>query len=263
MFDRPLAIVSGAARGIGRAIAVKLAHEGYDLVLSDLLEPELEECASQARESGGGVVSSVCDATKPDDVDALYAKVDALNQAPAVLVNNAFAERRAYLGEIGEDAWNFTLNSTLTTAFLMCNRSLPRMCAAGGGAIVNVASIHAFGARETFGPYEAAKAGLVSLTRTIAVEYGNRGVRANAVCPGLVITERNQARWLDRPDDFSAILRAYPMGRAGTPEEIANVVSFVAGGAASFVNGAIITVDGGSAAMLAESAALGPDRIAE
>jgi NAD(P)-dependent dehydrogenase (short-subunit alcohol dehydrogenase family) len=260
---RNIAVVAGAARGIGRAIAVDLSRRGYALMLTDILEDDLQVTVDLVEGQGGQVSGVSGNLSSPDDVERIFGLVDEMDGRISVLVNNAFAERRKYVADLTPDDWAFTLNSSLYSAFLTCRLALPRMIANEGGSIVNIASVHAFGARETFSPYEASKAGLVSLTRSIAVEYGSRGIRCNAVCPGLVITERNRARWLERPDDLASILRAYPMGRAGEPEEIASVVSFLVSEAASFVNGAAINVDGGTGGMLAEASALGVDRIGE
>ena len=258
-----LVIVTGAARGIGRAIALAFAEKGYSLLLNDILVDELEETGELVKRMGMKVVTVHGSAGNQDSVASLYSHADQMGCQLKVLVNNAFAERRKFIDELTLDDWEFTVNSTVTSAFLMSRLAIPRMNGSEGGAIVNIASIHAFGARHTYAPYEASKAAMVSLTKSLALEYGKKRIRSNAVCPGLVITERNRNRWLDRPDDFAAVLGAYPMGRAGNPEEIANVVVFLASDEASFVNGACIAVDGGSSAMLAEAAALGSDRIAE
>jgi NAD(P)-dependent dehydrogenase (short-subunit alcohol dehydrogenase family) len=255
-FHGRVALVTGSARGIGRAVAVRLASEGAAVIVNDILP--LDGAVADCRAAGGEVEAVQRDIARPGAAEALVARARDRFGGLHVVVNNAFWEERAPLLDVSREGWDRTLQVSLTAAMLVARAALPALVAAGGGAIVNIASVHALGAGPGFAPYEAAKAGLISLTRSIAVEHGRQGVRCNAVCPGLVITERNRAWWLEDPPRLQAVQAAYPVGRVGTPEDVAAVVAFLASEEAAFVNGASLAVDGGMTAMLAETAALHP-----
>jgi 2-deoxy-D-gluconate 3-dehydrogenase len=174
-----------------------------------------------------------------------------------VLVNNAGVARIQGLLEVSDDDWDGTIETNLSAAFAASQEAARHMVARGGGTIVNVASIDAFVAESPFGAYCASKAGLVMLTRCLAFELGHLGVRCNAVCPGMTVTEMTEA---DITDEFERAYRPrIPLQRFSTPEEQANVIVFLASDEASFVNGATIDVDGGQRAGFWYSPELGPD----
>jgi NAD(P)-dependent dehydrogenase (short-subunit alcohol dehydrogenase family) len=248
-FANQTAIVTGAARGIGRAIAADLAQRGASIVGVDV---EREIASLDVEFGGASRVRGVWGDIRDDDtIEQAFAAAAELRAPLTVLVNCAFWEERAALMEVTPEGWGTTLDISLTAVLRMAT-SFARQCDPASAAIVNVASVHAFGAVRGFGAYEAAKAGLVALTRSLAVELGPRGIRCNAVAPGFITVERNRAVWQNERA-LAELMRAYPVGRPGLPEEVARCVAFLASTDASFVNGACLPVDGGLLAMLPEA----------
>jgi gluconate 5-dehydrogenase len=247
-FANATAIVTGAAGGIGAAIAGELVAQGAAVVAVDVDE----RVATLAQRCGEPQRVRAVRGDLRDDatLDAAFAAVASLGSPASVLVNCAFWEERAPLLEVSAAGWAATLDVTLTAALRLAIAFASRC--EGGGAIVNVASVHAFGAVPAFGAYEAAKAGLVALTRSLAIELGSRGIRCNAVAPGFIRVERNRAVW-DDAVALARLMQAYPLGRPGTPEEVAHCVAFLASDRAAYVNGACLTVDGGMSAYLPEA----------
>lgn len=248
-------IITGASRGIGRAIALRFASEGARLVLSAVSADALRDVAMAC--GGSDRVREVAgDLGDPNILARITASADELGGAD-VVVNNAFWEEHGDVADVSLEGWDRTLRVCLTAPMLLIKGALPGMIGKGRGWVVNVGSAHALLAGTEYVAYEAAKAGLLALTRSVAVNYGRRGVRANVVSPGLVMSERMVSWWADASDRVrEAMLATIPVGRAGSPEEIAEVVAFAASPAASFMNGAMIAVDGGATSLLAEVATL-------
>jgi NAD(P)-dependent dehydrogenase (short-subunit alcohol dehydrogenase family) len=244
----PVAIVTGSARGIGRATALRLARDGYRLVLSGRSEAELESLAAEiAEQSGRAIVAAgdLRDAATPTNLTdrALreFGRLDAL-------VNSAGIAKLVPLLEIDMPTWQDFFDLHLT-ATLRCSQSAAKaMIAAGnGGSIVNISSIAASMAMYGTGAYASAKAAVSSLTRVFAVELASHGIRVNAVAPGPVATE--QLRRVYSGPMYAERSRSIPMNRLAEPDEVAEVISFLLSPSSRYVTGQVITVDGGASAV--------------
>jgi 3-oxoacyl-[acyl-carrier protein] reductase len=241
-----VAVVTGAARGIGRATAVALARSGFRLALVDVRAPELRETARLVREAGrealaleGDVISFTATQRLAREVLAAWARVD-------VLVNNAGISQPKGLLEITEDEWDRTIDTHLKGAFNWCKVVAPAMLGQRAGRIVNMSSVSAHTGAGTAAvsksAYCAAKAGILGLTRGLAKELAPH-VTVNAICPGLIATDLT-AGMIAR-EGADALVRSIPLARLGTPEDIAQVVVFLATVTPCFMTGEVIDVDGG------------------
>jgi NAD(P)-dependent dehydrogenase (short-subunit alcohol dehydrogenase family) len=239
-----VAVVTGAAQGIGRRVAEVLAARGYSLALADKREPAdaLESVLAQGASAfalTGDVSSEAYAAELTDRVLAEYGRVD-------VLVNNAGISLLLPAERTSAQQWRRVLEVNLTGPFLLSRALGAAMLAAGGGSIVNIASIAGLQAVADRAAYNASKHGLIGLTRTLAAEWGGRGVRVNAVCPGWVKTEMDEADQASGGYTDADITERVPMGRFASPDDIAAAVAFLADPAVSgFVNGVALPVDGG------------------
>jgi meso-butanediol dehydrogenase/(S,S)-butanediol dehydrogenase/diacetyl reductase len=245
-FQGRTAIVTGGGAGIGHATALRLAAEGAAVVIADHDGAAAEHTVAAIAAAGGCAAASVGSVTDPAAVDAAVTLGTARFGAVDVLVNNAAFTAAATLADCAPADWDREFDVTLRGAFLFARAVLPVMTAKGRGAIVNIGSVN--GLLHLGNPaYSAAKAGLLSLTRSLATEAGPAGVRTNMVSPGSV--ETGNATWVERrrrdPRIFETLARWYPVGRVGRPEDIAAAVCFLASDEAGFVNGANLVVDGG------------------
>ncbi|MER7949077.1 SDR family NAD(P)-dependent oxidoreductase [Streptomyces sp. NPDC096079] len=240
-FEGYAALVTGAARGIGAATAARLAAEGARVLVTDIDEAAARETADRIP----GAVALRCDVGDQDSVDAAVAHAVKAFGGLDVLVNNALApvaaDRDRFEDE-PDEGWAGQLGVTLMGAVRCSRAALPHLAAAGGrGAVVTIGSVNA---EADFGghAYSAAKAGLASLTRTLAGDAAPRGVRVNQINPGTIATEA----WAGRETDLAALAaRVYPLGRVGTPEDVAAAVAFLASTDASWITGTTLRVDGG------------------
>jgi NAD(P)-dependent dehydrogenase (short-subunit alcohol dehydrogenase family) len=233
-----IAVVTGAARGLGRATARRLSKDGWEVVVADL---DAEGAAATADEIGGR--SFELDVT---DADAVQAVADTLTDEPvAALVNNAGAWEFTRLEDTSPESFRRVLEVNLVSTFLCTTAFAPLMVATGKGAIVNLTSIAAKSTTSGCGAYPAAKAAIEALTRQTALEYGPQGIRANAVGPGVIPTEGTIARFGATEEERAQRAIGFPLGRLGTPEEIADVIGFLLSDAARYVTAQILYVDGG------------------
>ncbi len=240
--DQKVALVTGAARGIGQAIAVRLAAEGADLALCDVQKEWLEETAAKVAALGRRAETFAVDVAQAAQVQAA---VDAVVKAFGrldILVNNAGITRDGFLARMSESDWDAVLTVNLKGAFLFTKAAARPMMRQKSGAIVNIASIIGLIGNAGQCNYAASKAGLIALTKSTAKELASRNIRANAIAPGFIKTKMTEQL---PPEIQQKMLEAIPLGRFGEPEDVAKVVVFLAGDASSYVTGQVVTVCGG------------------
>ena len=241
-------LITGAGRGIGRAVARKFATEGAAVVIAEI-DPEAARAAAEELVAGGFRALAVpTDITKESQVEAAVQQAIEQFGGLDILVNNAGKNFYYDATRMTEAEWDAAMNIDLKGAWLCCKYAIPAMMRRVGGAIVNIASVHARVTYRGYFPYAAAKSAVVGMTRNLALDYGPNNIRVNAICPGWVRTDLVQS-WFDmQPDPQAAeskVLSVQPLGRIGTPEEIANLVAFIASDEASFITGAELVIDGG------------------
>ena len=242
------AIVTGAGRGIGAAIAQRLADDGMAVACVDIDEASAGSVAGGINDAGGRAAAFGADISDADRVEDCIGRVASSLGAPTVLVNNAGVLRDNLLFKMSESDWDTVMQVHLRGTFLMTRAAQKHMTAAGFGRIVNLSSTSALGNRGQAN-YAAAKAGLQGFTKTVAMELGKFGVTANAVAPGFIVTEMTRAtaeRVGQSFEEFSAArVAAIPVARAGQPEDVADAVSFFCSPRAGFVSGQVLYVAGG------------------
>jgi 3-oxoacyl-[acyl-carrier protein] reductase len=246
--EQRVAVVTGAARGIGAATAIRLAAEGRAVAVLDLDEAACEDTVEKITAAGGTALAVGCDVSDAAQVEAAVARVAAELGAPTILVNNAGVLRDNLLFKMSESDWDIVMNVHLKGAFLMAKACQKHMVDAGFGRIVSLSSSSALGNRGQAN-YSAVKAGLQGLTKTLAKELGKFGVTANAVAPGFIVTEMT-AQTAERVgmgfEDFQAAAASMiPVQRVGKPEDVANAIAFFTGDDAGFVSGQVMYVAGG------------------
>ncbi|MGI5201027.1 3-oxoacyl-ACP reductase FabG [Spirillospora sp. CA-108201] len=248
MTDTRVAIVTGAARGIGAATAVRLAREGFAVAVCDLDEAACAGTVAAIAEGGGTALAVGVDVADTERARAAVARVAAELGPPVVLVNNAGITRDNLLFKMSDDDWDAVMSVHLRGSFVMTRAAQEHMTKAGWGRIVNLSSVSALGNRGQVN-YSAAKAGLQGFTKTLAIELGRFGVTANAIAPGFIATEMTAATaarvGVDFEDFKAAAAKEIPVRRVGVPEDIAGTVAFLVGDDASFVSGQVIYVAGG------------------
>jgi NAD(P)-dependent dehydrogenase (short-subunit alcohol dehydrogenase family) len=240
-----VAIVTGAAQGIGFAIAERLSRAGARVVIADIAEEGAAAAAERLREGGGKAEAAVADVTSPEEVGAMVERaLDAFGKLD-ILVNNAgITGRDAPLWETTDEDWAKVMNLNLTATFYCCRAAVPHMRERQSGAIVNVASISGKEGNPNMIPYSVSKAGVICLTKALAKEVIHDGMRVNCVTPGVIETPLLEQL---QPEAIEYMRSKVPMGRMGRPEEVAAVVHFLASDDASFVTGQCYDLSGGRA----------------
>lgn len=242
------AIVTGAARGIGAATAIRLAKDGHAVAVLDLDEGSCAETVLAITSAGGRALAVGVNVSEPDQVEAAVERVAMELGAPTILVNNAGIIRDNLIFKMPVEDWDAVMNVHLRGAFLMTKATQAHMTAESHGRIINLSSTSAQGNRGQAN-YSAAKAGVQGFTKTLAIELGKFGITANAVAPGFIATEmtKQSAQRMNMSfEDFLAAAATHiPVGRVGQPEDIAAMISFLASDEAGYVSGQIIYVAGG------------------
>ena len=243
-------VVTGAGGYIGRASALLFASLGAQVVTADVDAATLGDTAAAIRKAGGSVTDIVCDLTVPEQVGALIDQALQVHGRIDVLFNNAGGMFPTPMLDVDAASYEQIRALNFDAVYHACMRALPAMTASGGGVIINTTSSAGSGAVAGLGVYGAAKAGVNSLTRSIAIEHGRSGIRANAIAPSAA--SPGLLAYLDTlPEGRDGFVAAQPMGRIGSAEEVANVAAFLGSDYASFINGVVIPVDGGIEALLA------------
>jgi NAD(P)-dependent dehydrogenase (short-subunit alcohol dehydrogenase family) len=242
-----VAIVTGAGSGIGRACALRFAAEGASVVVADVRADAAEAVAKEIARAGGVATALGTDVSRREDVDALVREAVGRYGRLDVLVNNAAAPLPGSVAETSDESWRAVQATTLDGTFFGLRAALRVMASQGAGSIVNVSSGAALGGEPGLAAYAAAKAAVVNLTKTAAVENGPLGIRVNAILPGPIETPPLLA-FVAATGGREAWTRQIPARRLGTPDEIAAVALFLACDESSYVNGAALVADGGIAA---------------
>ncbi len=237
-----VAIVTGASRGIGRAIATDLAARGAMVASIATTENGAESTAQIIREKGGQAKGFACDIASTEQVEAMVTAVEAEFGVPAILVNNAGITRDTLMLRMKEEDWNVVLDVNLTGAFRTIKACARPMMKARYGRIVNISSIIGISGGVGQANYAAAKAGLLGLTKSVAKEFGSRGITCNAIAPGFIETDMTS----ELSEEFREyVVKNAPAGRLGTPDDLTAAIAFFASENSAYVTGQVLTVDGG------------------
>lgn len=243
------ALITGSSRGLGRAMAEGLAVAGARVLINGTDPSRVTEAVADFRNAGHEAEAAPFNVTAEDEVKAAFDGFDAAGIAVDILVNNAGIQYRKPMVELETVDWQRVIDTNLTSAFVIGREAAKRMIPRGYGKIVNIGSLTSELARATVAPYTVAKGGIKMLTRAMAAEWAQHGIQANAIGPGYMLTDMNQAL-IDNPEFDAWVKGRTPSKRWGKPEELIGTAVFLSSSASDYVNGQIIYVDGGMLAVL-------------
>jgi 3-oxoacyl-[acyl-carrier protein] reductase len=240
---RRVALVTGASRGIGRAIAIALGASGHAVGVNYRSRSEAAaEVVTTIEQAGGTALAIQGDVSRRDDVDAMFGQLSEALGPISVLVNNAGITRDTLLLRLSDDDWDAVLDTNLKSAYMCTKAAVRAMLKARWGRVINISSVVGITGNPGQANYAAAKAGLLGFTRAVAREVANRNITINAVAPGYITTDITE----DLPAEIKAkVLEMIPAGRFGAPEDVADVVAFLASDASRYITGQVLNVDGG------------------
>jgi NAD(P)-dependent dehydrogenase (short-subunit alcohol dehydrogenase family) len=248
-----VAIVTGGAQGIGGATARRLAEEGARVLVVDIDNDEAQGNVERIRAAGGDAEALQADVGTIEGVEAMVQGALERFGKLTIVVNNAYASfGRGDAVSVTEENWDRAMDVGLKSMFRAAKLAVPHLRAAGGGAMVNISSVHGLLAAPGTFVYEVVKPAVIGLSRQLAVEYGPDGIRVNAICPGHIVTERLAQQWEAHPDGLRFFEQQYPLRRTGKPIDVANAIIFLCSDEASFITGQALVVDGGLSIQLQE-----------
>lgn len=248
-----VALITGAARGIGKGTAKLFGREGALVVVADVDDAHGVETVGEIKADGGSAAFIHADVEYEKDIREMigftveqYGKLD-------VLINDAYWSAWGSVVDLATADWDKSLNVMVRAHYLASKYAIPHMIEAGGGSIINIASVHGYLAASNSAAYEASKAAVINLSRQIAVDFGPRGIRCNSICPGWVITERGEESLKSHPERLETGVQVYPVRRAGRPIDIAYGALYLASDESTFVTGHALVIDGGLTSWLHDS----------
>jgi len=243
--DGKVALITGGSKGIGRSVAFAMASSGAQIVIADLDTTQGEETAASIRSAGGSCIVVEANVSNPDDCAEMVARAVASFGRLDIAVNSAGISHPMPSLEMTSEVWTRVININLNGVFYSCQAEARQMVAQGtGGSIMSLSSISGKVGFPMRAPYCASKAGVIALTQVLASEWASMKIRVNALAPGYIMTELVETNVSRGVVDLDAVNRRTPLGRIGTPEEVANVAVFLASDQASYVTGETITIDG-------------------
>jgi len=242
--ERKTAFITGGSRGIGRAIARRLAKDGFNIVINySKSDRSAEEVVREVKEYGVEAMAIKCDVSKYDEVEKAIDKIVEEFGSIDVVVNNAGISLRALVTETTEEQWERVINTNLKGAFLCSRRALPAMITNKAGRIINISSVWGLYGASYEAIYATAKGGLISFSQSLAREVGPSGITVNAIAPGAIDTEM-LSQELDT-DEMNSLIEEIPVGRLGKSEEVAAACIYLASDTSSYINGQVLRLDGG------------------
>jgi NAD(P)-dependent dehydrogenase (short-subunit alcohol dehydrogenase family) len=248
-----VALITGSAQGIGKGTAKLFAQEGARVVVADIADERGEATVAEIRADGGDAAFIHADVEQESDIQAMIAFAVERYGGLNAIMNNAYWSAGGTVVDLERADWDKSVNVMVRAIYLGSKYAIPHLERAGGGSIINTASVHGYLAAARSAAYEASKAAVINLSRQIAVDFGPRGIRCNAICPGWIITERGEAFLQEHPERYATAIQHYPVRRGGRPIDIAYGALYLASDESTFVTGHALVIDGGLTCWLQDS----------